>query len=182
MPKYIVKPIEPGFVMERRRYIKDGETPFTVELYYESVVIFITTDEEELVIKMEDRVFGQDINKYLKNNYPHCDYDTNRGCCLGQNSPDMPEYLREKIDDKRSKYSIYDYWNDCVWMSMALSDYDWVLDYPVELWVYTEDFSITKITKPPPPPQLEPNPHYEYALVEPLEEVKWDEIVSENNE
>ena len=107
MPQYVVKPFAPEFVMERRRYIKDGENPFTIDLYYESVTIFVDIDEEP-VIELEDRAFGYDINKYLKDKYPNCTCETQHGHCLGKNSPDMPECLREKMDEKYNEYAIWD--------------------------------------------------------------------------
>jgi len=174
MPQYVVKPFAPEFVMERRRYIKDGENPFTIDLYYESVTIFMDIDEKP-VIELEDRAFGYDINKYLKDKYPNCTCETQHGHCLGKNSPDMPECLREKMDEKYNEYAIWDCFNDCQWVGWAMNDYDWVLDYPVELWVYTEDFTV-KFNGPPPsrpPSPPEDTSQYVYCgQLEPLEEVK----------
>ena len=64
MKKYIVRPIEPSYVMESITYnSKDGEKSFKVQVYYESVGIVVLSNEEP-VIEIDDCPFGIDINKY----------------------------------------------------------------------------------------------------------------------
>lgn len=53
-------------------------------------------------------------------------------------------------------------------------DYDWVLDYPAELWVYTYDFTV-KLNGPPPPPEDTSQYVYDTQL-DPLEELKIEDI------
>jgi hypothetical protein len=166
MKRYIVRPIEPSYVMERRTYIKENEKSFTVQLFYKSVGIVVSCNEEP-VIDIEECPFGTDINKYLtaENKYSNVNFIFTN--CYGIHCPDAPEYVKkamiditEEMDFGCAYYPDWDY-RDCCCALYAC-------DYSTEVWVYTSDFTVECIERPPPVEE----PSRPYVYLEPLEEVQ----------
>jgi len=176
-PKYehIVK----GFT-EYKNY-DESKPYFNIVRIFQSVEIELYTYKplEETVIEIN----GESIWKALKNRY-HCYYFTTlKGYFNIDFSYDMPEDVREKLkenpnydlEEELGWYNNYNYWHDGY-------DSDSESEVPEEKFfddvlVYTP-FSISfvrhKPRRNPTPPPRQENP-YEY-LLEPLEEVNWDDI------
>ena len=149
------------------------------------IVLYTYKPVEESVIEINEQ--GESIWTTLENKY-HCYCDTNlKGYCGIDFSYDMPEDVREKLkedpncdlEEELGWYNHYGYWHDCSDSESESEDPEekWVDD----VWTYTP-FSITFIKHiPPPPPRPQTPPHlpeveYEYAPVEPLEEMSWDNV------
>ena len=121
---------------------------FIGDLYYSHIRITIMADEEP-DIDYDDTPFGFNIIPYLNNKYPG--YTITRFRCLGINSPDMPDELREKLIAETDDYDICNCWfDDYRWIDWTLSEEGWEHESQVELWVYNYDFSVSLYVKPPP--------------------------------
>lgn len=169
MKKYIVRPVDPSYVMERRTYMKDNEKSFTVQLFYRSVGIVVSCNEEP-VIDIEECPFGTDINKYLTDKYPENKYSHDNFIftqCYGIHCPDAPEDVKkamiditEEMDFGCAYYPDWDYRDCCCALYKC--------DYSTEVWVYTSDFTVECIERPPPVEE----PSRPYVYLEPLEEAQ----------
>ncbi len=164
------------FVRERAIYKnRDDNRRIIGDLYYSHIRITIMSDEEP-DIDYDDTPFGFNIIPYLDNKYPG--YTITRFRCLGMNSPDMPEDLRDKITAHTEDYDICNgCWDDNYgWIDCMLCEEGWENDNQVELWIYNYDFSVSLYVKPPPPKiyrleNLELNPP-----LDPMDEVNLDEL------
>jgi len=171
MKRYIVRPIEPSYVMESITYnSKDGEKSFKVQVYYKSVGIVVLSNEEP-VIEIEDCPFGIDINKYLtaENKYIPDNFIFRK--CYGIHCPDAPEDVKKAMIDITQEmdfgcayYPDWDYRDCCC----GIDKQDWVCNHPIEVWVYTSDFTVKCMERPPPIEE----PSRPYVYLEPLEEVQ----------
>ena len=167
MKKYRVSPIEPSYVMECRTYnSKDGEKSFTVQLFYRSVTIGVSCNEEP-GIDIEECPFGTDINKYLTAESKYSNVEFFFTQCYGIHCPDAPEDVKkamiditEEMDFGCAYYPDWDYRDCCCALYRC--------DYSTEVWVYTSDFTVECIERPPPVEE----PSRPYVYLEPLEEAQ----------
>jgi len=170
-----VRPIEPSYVMESITYnSKDGEKSFKVQVYYESVGIVVLSNEEP-VIEIDDCPFGIDINKYLIDKYLIDKYTPDKfifNHCYGIHCPDAPEDVKkamidvtQEMDFSCAYYPDWDYRDCCC----GIDEQYWVRNHPIEVWVYTSDFTVECIERPPSPVE---EPSRPYVYLEPLEEVQ----------
>ena len=175
MNTYYVEPVQPRFVKECSTYTKENETPIVIELYYHSLIIKINSDEEP-VIDLISGPFGENIITYLKGAYPEHEICLSQS--FGMHSTNLPDHLRESIKEMADDYIYCSDLDDCNSLCSVLFEQGWVCNNPIELWIYTSEFSVKRIERPPPPPPpVEPDPPYEYAnSLEPLEEVDYNKL------